>query len=344
MRSSTASLRPLAFALLLAGALAFSGSPAHAQEDADDGLAGALDDVGEEYGRRYVQPLVNAAGADLNSGFFHKASVGGGLLPLVDVYVGVKAFGSLVPESDQSLSLRYQTQQEVTYEGETYNADVTYDIDEAPTVFGEREPGEVTGTATFQADGQERTQETSLDLLPGVYKTSIVPLGTPQVGVGLPMIGTHVSVRYLPSISYQDVGSLQFAGAGLRHDVSSYIPLMPLGLSAYGFYQNLSVEEENAGEVLDLSAYALGVAASKSFLVATVYGGLQYERTTADVAYTFDPPGEAGGTRSIAFGLTGASSFRALAGVSVGLGPAVLSVDLSQGERTVLSTGLGISL
>ncbi|PSQ83468.1 MAG: hypothetical protein BRD40_01980 [Bacteroidetes bacterium QS_1_65_9] len=55
-------------------------------------------------------------------------------------------------------------------------------------------------------------------------------------------------------------------------------------------------------------------------------------------------PGEAGGTRSIAFGLTGASSFRALAGVSVGLGPAVLSVDLSQGERTVLSAGLGISL
>jgi hypothetical protein len=342
MRSSTASLRPLAFALLLAGALAFAGSPAHAQEDSDDGLAGALGGVGEEYGRRYVQPLVNAAGADLNSGFFHKASVGGGLLPLVDVYVGVKTFGSLVPESDQSLSLRYQTQQEVTYDdGETYVADVTYDIDEAPTVFGEQEPGEVTSTATFQADGQERTQETSLDLLPGVYETSIVPLATPQVGVGLPMIGTHVSVRYLPSISYQNVGSLQFAGAGLRHDVSGYIPLLPLGLSAYGFYQNLSVEDDDAGEVLDLSAYALGMAASKSFLVATVYGGLQYERTTADVAYTFDPPG---GTRSIAFGLTGASSFRALAGVSVGLGPAVLNVDLSQGERTVLSAGLGVSL
>ena len=332
MRSSTASLRPLAFALLLAGALAFSGSPAHAQEDADDGLAGALDDVGEEYGRRYVQPLVNAAGADLNSGFFHKASVGGGLLPLVDVYVGVKAFGSLVPESDQSLSLRY-TQTE-TVDGR--DVDVTYNIDDAPTVFGEEEAGTVTTTV----NGEERT----FDTLPGVYETSIVPLATPQVGVGLPMIGTHVSVRYLPSISYQNVGSLQFAGAGLRHDVSSYIPLMPLGLSAYGFYQNLSVEEDNAGEVLDLSAYALGVAASKSFLVATVYGGLQYERTTADVAYTFDPPGEAVGTRSIAFGLTGASSFRALAGVSVGLGPAVLSVDLSQGERTVLSAGLGISL
>jgi hypothetical protein len=325
------SVRLLVFTLLLAGALA-AGSPAHAQEDADDGLAGALDDVGEEYGRRYVQPLVNAVGADLNSGLFHKASGGGGLLPLVDVYVGVKAFGSLVPESDQSLSLRYTQTETVGGRDE----DVTYNIDDAPTVFGEEEAGTVTTTV----NGEERT----FDTLPGVYETSIVPLATPQVGVGLPMIGTHVSVRYLPSISYQNVGSVQFAGAGLRHDVSSYIPLLPLGLSAYGFYQNLSVEEDNAGEVLDLSAYALGVAASKSFLVATVYGGLQYERTTAEVAYSFDPPGDEIDAQSVAFDLTGENSFRALAGVSVGLGPAVLNVDLSQGQRTVLSAGLGVSL
>lgn len=337
------SVRLLVFTLLLAGALA-AGSPAHAQQSSDE-LADALEEVGAAYGERYVQPAVNALGADLNSGFFHKATVGGGLLPLVDVYAGVKAFGTLVPEEERTLSLSYQTRQEVEYEGETYDADVTYEIDEAPTVFGEQEPGQVTGTATFEDDdGQERTKDVSLDLLSGVYEVPAVPLGTPQVGVGLPMIGTHVSVRYLPRISYGGFGSVQFAGGGVRHDVSSYIPLLPLGLSAYGFYQSLSIEGDQAGEVLDLSAYALGVSASKSFLVATVYGGLQYERTTAEVAYSFDPPGDEIDAQSVAFDLTGENSFRALAGVSVGLGPAVLNVDLGQGQRTVLSAGLGVSL
>jgi hypothetical protein len=336
------SVRLPVFTLLLAGALA-AGSPAHAQQSSDE-LADALEEVGAAYGERYVQPAVNALGADLNSGFFHKATVGGGLLPLVDVYAGVKAFGTLVPEEERTLSLSYQTRQEVEYEGETYDADVTYEIDEAPTVFGEQEPGQVTGTATFQADGQKRTKEVSLDLPPGLYEVPAVPLGTPQVGVGVPMIGTHVSVRYLPRIGYGGLGSVQFAGGGVRHDVSSYIPLLPLGLSAYGFYQSLSIEGDQAGEVLDLSAYALGVSASKSFLVATVYGGLQYERTTAEVAYSFDPPGDEIDAQSVAFDLTGENSFRALAGVSVGLGPAVLNVDLSQGQRTVLSAGLGVSL
>jgi hypothetical protein len=337
------SVRLLVFTLLLAGALA-AGSPAHAQQSSDE-LADALEEVGAAYGERYVQPAVNALGADLNSGFFHKATVGGGLLPLVDVYAGVKAFGTLVPEEERTLSLSYQTRQEVEYEGETYDADVTYEIDEAPTVFGEQEPGQVTGTATFEDDdGQERTKDVSLDLLSGVYEVPAVPLGTPQVGVGVPMIGTHVSVRYLPRIGYGGLGSVQFAGGGVRHDVSSYIPLLPLGLSAYGFYQSLSIEGDQAGEVLDLSAYALGVSASKSFLVATVYGGLQYERTTAEVAYSFDPPGDEIDAQSVAFDLTGENSFRALAGVSVGLGPAVLNVDLSQGQRTVLSAGLGVSL
>ena len=340
------SVRLLVFTLLLAGALA-AGSPAHAQQSPDDLADALLEEVGAAYGERYVQPAVNALGADLNSGFFHKATVGGGLLPLVDVYAGVKAFGTLVPEEERTLSLSYQTRQEVEYdEGETYDADVTYEIDEAPTIFGEQEPGQATGTATFQADGQEQTKDVSLDLPPGLYEVPAVPLGTPQVGVGVPMIGTHVSVRYLPRIGYGGFGSVQFAGGGVRHDVSSYIPLLPFGLSAYGFYQTLSIEGDQAGEGLDLSAdlsaYALGVSASKSLLVATVYGGLQYERTTAEVAYSFDPPEI--GAQSVAFDLTGENSFRALVGVSVGLGPAVLNVDLSQGQRTVLSAGLGVSL
>jgi hypothetical protein len=320
------------------------GEVERARAQSSPGLGDTIGRVGENYAALYMQPVVDAVGANLNSGFFHTADVGTGLLPGVDLYVGVKGFGTLIPDEDRSLSLRYQTTEEVTYEGETYEADVTFNIDDAPTAFGETETGTVTGTAVYEANGEERSETRSFETLPGVFDSPVLPLGVPQVGVGVPLLGTHVSLRYLPRIGYGDLGSVQLTGGGLRHDVSSYIPLLPFSLAAHGFYQSVSIEDGDEGEVVNATAYAAGVSASKSLLLFTFYGGLQWERTTADVAYTFDPPTSELAPQSITLDLTGENSVRALAGVSFGLGPAVINVDFSQGQRSVLSAGLGVAL
>lgn len=327
------------------------GGPQAARAQTSETLGETLEEVGEDYAELYTQPVVDAVGMGLNGGFFHQSKVGGGLLPGIDIYAGVKAFGVFVPEEDQTLSLTYRTEETVTYRGETYTADVTYEIDDAPTAFGEEEAGTVTGTAVFvDENGNEQTEQRSFETLPGVFNTSTVPLGVPQVGVGVPLIGTHVSVRYLPRIEYQDLGSLQFTGVGVRHEISNYVPLLPFALSAHGFYQTLSIEESGEDgtedrEVVNATAYALGVSASTSAGPLTLYGGLQYENTTADLSYTFNPEEDGDAApREITLDLTGENTYRALAGVSLGLGPLVLNVDYSQGQRSAVSAGLGLSL
>ena len=329
--------------LALASALALSAAPmAHAQRSLDDVVQQAT----QEYGERYAQPLVDVVGANLNSGFFHKADVGGGLLPGIDLYLGVKAFGTLVPDADRTLSMeRSGLSAEATFDGRTCQTDdLSYVIEDAPTAFGESTRGiaEVSGTFVCD-DGSPEEFSKDIRLLPGAVNTPIAPLAVPQAGVGIPMLGTHLSVRYLPRIGYSDLGSVQFAGAGLRHELSSYIPLLPFSVSVYGFYQNLSIADDAEEEVASASTYAGGLSASKSFLLFTLYGGLQLERATIEADYTFDPGGDLS-PKTVVFDLTGDNKFRALAGVSFGFGPATVNVDFSQGQRSVLSAGLGVSL
>ena len=329
-------------ALLIAVPGALAPRAACAQRSLDD----VIQQASEEYGVRYAQPLVDAVGANLNSGFFHKARVGGGLLPGVDVYLGVKAFGTLIPDEDRSLSLRREgISTEATFNGQTCRSDdVSYEINEAPTVFGERTRGIATISGTFTCEnGSSENVSERIELLPGAVNTPIAPLAVPQAGVGIPLLGTHLTVRYLPRIPYGDLGSVQFAGAGLRHEVSSYIPLLPFAFSVHGFYQSLSIADGGENEVANASAYAAGVSASKSLLLFTVYGGLQVERATTEVNYTFDPGGGFD-PQPLSFSLTGENTFRALAGVTFGLGPLAVNVDFSQGQRSVLSAGLGLSL
>jgi hypothetical protein len=330
--------------LLLIGAIA--GAPARAQSSGTFGET--LQRVGEDYAERYAAPVVDAAGAGLNSGLFHTAGVGNGLVPGVDLYLSVKAFGTQVPDADRSLSLRYQTQESITLsDGRqcTSRGDVTYEIDGAPTAFGERDPGTVSAEGIFECDdGTVVDSSATLDLLPGVFDSGIAPLAVPQAGVGLPLTGTHVMVRYLPNIRYRDYGTVGFIGGGVRQEVGRFLPFMPLDVSVYGFYQSLTIAgEDDVDASVDASAVAGGLSVSKTVLLFTFYGGLQAERTTADLNYTFEPTGDLA-PQNIGTSFTGANTVRALAGVSVGLGPVVLSADLSQGQRSVVSAGLGLSL
>lgn len=330
--------RTLAAALAL---LLLSSAAAPARGQSSSTLGETIERVGSAYARLYVQPVVDAVGAGVNSGFVHTAGVGGGLLPGVDLYLGVKAFGVFVPEEDRSLSLEYRTVEAFTYQGTTYEAPVTYRIEDAPTAFGEEESGLVTAEASYEtADGRTINETTTLETLPGVLNASVAPLAVPQAGIGVPLLNTQLTVRYLPRISYRDYGSVRLLGAGLRHEISAYLPALPFDLSVQGFYQNISVEEADGHQVVDATMLAGNLAASKTLAVVTFYGGLQLERTTADLAYTFVPD-ERLPPQQLAFDLTGDNTVRALAGLSLGLGPVVLSVDYSQGQRSVLSTGLG---
>ena len=327
----------LVFTGLLAGSAA-----------AQDDLGDALRDVGADYAELYVQPMVDAFGADINSGLFRSASVGAGLIPLVDVSVGVKGFGTILPESAQTLSLEYTRNETFTVEGEEFEVPVTYTIDDAPTAFGETSPGTVTASVneTVERNGREYTidEERSFDVLPGLVNTRIAPLLVPQASVGSSLIGTDLTLRYLPEVSLGDYGAFNMFGVGVRQEVGQYIPLLPFSVSAQVMYQKLGISGAEDNDIVSATAWAGNVAVSKSLLLLTVYGGLQVERTSVDVEYLFQPRNADLPSQTIAFDLQGKNNFRALAGLSLSLGLFNVHADYSLGELNVLTAGVDVVL
>lgn len=325
-------------------------SPAAAQE-----LGDLIDDVGVSYAELYLQPLADGLGADMNAGLFHTARIGGGLLPLVDVYVGAKIMGTLISGDDKTFDLAYTSEQVFRApDGQRYIVPVTFQITDAPTVFGDTEPGTATAsineTVSPGPDGQSGTADdvvidttATFRILPGLIDTPIAPFIVPQIGIGS-IAGTDLVLRYLPRVGHDDFGTVGLLGVGVRHSISQYIPLFPVQLSGQLMWQRLSIEDQADDEIFAASAWAASIAASKTLLVLTVYGGVQIEGSRIDVDYTFVPDDPELPSRNVAFDLTGDNSFRMLGGVAVGLGPIVINADAAVGNRTVISAGVGLSL
>ncbi len=326
--------------------LAYLAAPARAQ---DEELGELIRDVGETYSEPYLQPMADALGAGMNTGLFHTARIGGGLLPLIDIYAGVKVMGALVPQGSRSMSLIYETDWTVEGpDGNEYTLPVRFDVTDAPTVFGDRSPGVATTTieeTVVGPDGEDVVIDTTVafDVLPGLVDTPIAPFFVPQIGIGS-FMGTDLTIRLLPRIGYQDYGSVGFVGFGVRHSISQYIPLFPISLSGQLMWQRLSIQDGEDNEVFAASALAGNVVASKSLLLVTVYGGLQLERSSVDIAYTFDPGLPDIPAQDIEFGLTGNNVFRAVAGFALNLGPMLVNFDGAVGNSTVVSGGVGLSL
>ena len=324
----------LCFGFLLGFAL--FASPAQAQDDLGD----ALEAVGEQYANNYTQPVTDALGANLNAGLFRTAEVGGeGILPVIDIYVGVAGMGALTGGS--SSSFRITENDEFESGGNTFVIDYPDNTD-LPTAFGDRD---FSGTADIlDKDTRQKVDEVSLP--PGLLNTSIAPLAVPQVGVGT-VLGTDAQLRYLPETSISDYGSVSVIGLSVRHSLSQYIPLSPVNVAVQGTWQSLALsgseESRNPDEIMDASGWALNAQASKDIpvLPITFYGGVQYEQFGVDVNYTFTTNGE---TSTIAFDQDAANSVRALAGVSVTLAVIQLNVDYALGSANTVSAGVGLAL
>lgn len=317
-------------------------------------LGELIEGVGSAYSELYLQPLADALGADMNAGLFHTARIGGGLLPLVDVYVGARLMGTFISDDDKTFDLTYDTEQVFrASDGQEYVVPLTFQIVDGPTFFGDGSPGMVTAdvheTVSPGPDGRNGTSDdvtidttAAFDLLPGLTGTPIAPLIVPHVGVGS-IAGTDLVLRYLPRVGLGDYGSVGLVGVGVRHSVSQYLPLLPISLSGQIMWQKLSIEAPEQDEIFAASAWAANVAVSKSLLLLTVYGGLQIERSSIDVNYTL-LPNEPQLSRSIAFGLRGDNAVRLIAGAAFGLGPFVVNIDGAIGNRIVVAAGVGLSL
>ncbi len=295
-------------------------------------LGSSLGKVAGSYGEAYVAPAVNSFGMDMNSGFFHTAHVGG-MLPFgLNLYIGVQVGTALIPSSDKSFGLTYMDSVQVA--GQWVQA--IDSVINAPTIFGSTSQKGV--VKTYVANTLWNTDST----IAGLVSTSIAPLPIPQIGLGS-LFGTDVMIRFLPQIKISNYGKLNLFGWALRHSISQYIPLIPIDIAVQLGFQNFSIKDTAGNNLFKLSTFAANVEVSKTFAILTLYGGLQVESSKVDVGYSYTPPLSTT-PEQISFSITGKNKFRALIGLTLGLGPLTINGDYNIGSINSVTAGLGISI
>jgi hypothetical protein len=254
---------------------------------------------------KYVQPLGTSLGMAFNSASYYSAKVP----DLFGFSISFRGMFIIIPDADKTFTPEIDVP---GYSTETPTA----------TVYG----GE--GTAYYGPDGY-------IPYPPGIDRSTL-PFALPQVSVSL--MGTEVMLRYLPSIQLGDEEDLSMFGFGIKHNISRYIPLVPVDIAVQFLYNNLEVTN-----VMNLTAYAFNAHASKTFGVFTAYGGLQYETSSFDIEYTYtDPSGlnpNLNGTK-IKADIEGDNNFRFTFGGALKLAVIVINADLGIGSQLVASSGL----
>ena len=271
--------------------------------------------LGEENGKMYIKPFVNAFGSDLNSGWFSTAKTS----PL-SFGLTFNAMLAVVPDKDKTF-LAHNPNTEL------YNGD----YETSATVFGKN-------GAIFTAKDPQVTPD--LFLPPGI-DFGMVPLIVPQAHLGLPA-GFEVEVRYIPSYEVKDMGKISFVGGGVKYQVSKLIPMLSalLPISIQGTYQQLKL-----GDVVTVNSSFINIHASRGLVVLplTFYGGIGYESTQLKAKYTYTEPWS-GTEVPIDFDINGDNGFRFTAGARLKILLLDVMLDYSVGKYQTLRAGVGFSI
>ncbi len=314
---------------LLAGLLVMGlgAVPALAQDDGGD-LEGLLEDVGAQYARGYLAPLVTGMGANQNSALFHTAAIPGTRLT---ISFGLKAMGTKLDEEAKT----FQTAERVTL-------DERYGIDPLDPRYGEEGTLVMSGPSVFGSEDDTGTITAYYAGLPVYTAVGIeslvdldyVPLVMPQASVG-GIMGLQATVRWLPDIDAGDIGKIKLWGIGLSASANYWLPMLPVDVSAGFFKQSLDV-----GEYVATEAQSMYLAASRSFALATVYGAYSKEESSMDVAYTYTY--DDNGTpveEEVNFSMDGIQDSRFTVGATLNLG-LKLNAEAGFGDVTTYSAGL----
>jgi|WetSurMetagenome_2_1015567.scaffolds.fasta_scaffold209612_2 hypothetical protein len=257
----------------------------------------------------YIQPVADMFGANMNSGFFHSADV-----PRWGFHFKLEIIGmaSLVDDAQKV----YTANAPPGFTPGTF---------ETSTIFGGT-GGTVKDTRTgFVYRGSD-----------GLFNTKFFPLAAPQVEVG-DIFGTRLLLRLIltPEFNNGDVPKLTYWAIGAQHSVSQYFPFLPLDVAGHIVYSKLEF-----GDIVSAKGMSIGVDASKTWAIFTLYGGLAWESSSLGLSYQPDDKT----MPAVDLTLDGKQVFRAKAGLHIGLGPLGLFGDANFGSVTVLSAGIGLGI
>lgn len=182
---------------------------------------------------------------------------------------------------------------------------------------------------------------------PAGLALNAVPFGIYQFSGST--LNTELMVRFFPKVKFGDAKVGVF-GIGLKHEISSHIPLLPIDVSVQLFYNNFDFEYvgndlENYTKIKSNNV-AFNVHASKTFAgIFIAYGGLQYESTSMDLGYYFEDPNNlypGTGNAKNNINIDGDNNFRFTLGGALKLGFFVINADVNLTKFTTFTTGLSL--
>lgn len=253
----------------------------------------------------YAKPLVTTLGTSMNSAGYYTADIPSSF----GFSISFRGMYVLIPDDQKTFTPQLL---------DGYTADKP-----TPTIYGDKNGAYYAGP-----DGY-------ITMPPGLSQNA-VPLGYPQIAASF--MGTEVMLRYLPKIDISDQNSVSMFGIGVQHEISRYIPLIPVDIAAQILYSTFEITN-----LVDVSNIAFNVHASKNLGVFTPYVGLQFESTKVDITYDMkaDPNNPLlNQSQKIKVSIDGDNTFRATLGASLQLAVIVLNIDYNVSSQSLFTGGL----
>ncbi|MBI3005370.1 MAG: hypothetical protein HYY49_08125 [Ignavibacteriales bacterium] len=361
-----------ALVTLLFGAVSVLNAQQSTEEEKS--LENTLKDLSRDAAQSYVSPIVSGFGANLNSGWFHRAPRGS--MFGIDLEFGVVGMGTFFKDEHKTFGasgfFRFDSTEAfrmtANINDPNYNSlpqaqrdsarrqiinqirSVNFEVGiSGPTIIGSNQDTVKAffngKTFTVNVGGQQRTIDVPSSLIAlGVTgyleDAKAIPLVAPQLTIGT-FFGSQFTFRYLPDIDVEDFGKVKYFGFGIQHNPGVWFgDILPLDVSASFFTQTLE-----AGTVFKTKATAFGVNASKrlgwGFLNLTPYAGFMVESSSMTFTYDFIVDAPTGPqTERVEFELTGENKTRITAGVSIKVLIVNINADYNWSKYNSASVGV----
>jgi hypothetical protein len=274
------------YQLLLCACFSFQGLMQTTAQDFDRVLESSAKDANYLFDG-YFNPVLKAAGAGLNQGWYNTAKAH--KIAGFDITMSVAMVS--IPGSDKSYSVDNNQLENISLISDGSNPVAANGVSQVPTLFGSSNApiydsvDPVTGARLGQ---QFNGPEGILDLADLPMKRFPFPVA--NIGIGLPK-GTELKIRWTPEIDLGGEGSFKLFGFGLMHDIKQYIPgikVLPFDLSAMFAYSKMDIGvdlNDNGTQRGEFSVRGTTIQAmiSKKISVITPYAAIGWGLSNASI-------------------------------------------------------------
>lgn len=325
-------------------------------------LEETLSKLASTAGKAYVAPIISAFGSNLNSGWvssvpsaskvgFHLdikiAAMGSFFSDENKIFNTSGKFLFISSQVDQILSSSNITTSNPMYSTlKTELLKTEFDVNfSGPTIVGSKNQ-----FLKINFTGKKVTvQNQEFTLSPKNFEVAEVkgfldelpalPTAAPQITVGTVM-GTNVSVRYLPDVDIQDLGKFTFFGIGAIHNPGVWLanPL-PVDIGVGYFTQKMKV-----GDIFESTANQFGLYVSKTFGVVisiTPYAGMVSENSKTTVSYDYQLDSSIPKSK-LKFELEGENTTGFVVGFNLHLAAININADYKIAKTKTASAGISL--